>query len=476
MFFMRYPYFKFIRHIVNRTIFLMAILLVVGQMSGCSKPQERDKQAKQAVPAPTDKVTNAEHQPSPAKPSSSQKVAPATSGKSWKGVVKLNKRRTASEKSAPEIGYGEKTEDEIMREKPRKPRIGTLAPITGELREYGAEAVNGAELASDEINANGGIRSKEFELMVYDTKGSVPETRRGVETFMHYDVLAIVGAATGEVSFSATKLVNDNQVIMVSAGSRRRLGDSGPYNFRNTLDDTQAISMLVDYIAKQRDWKNFALFSSVVNDYSIQLNAIFKAELVKHKMNITDELYVWSTAMANINPGERTVSGQVAKLKKNPPDAVVFSGGLEKAVELVREMAKQGVRIPIIGSEDLMAPEFTSLGEQAVGSLVYSGFDVNSSDPKAHAFVKAYTSRFGKAPTRLAALSYDAYYMLAEAIGKARSLRPSHVRQALMTIKDFHGVTGTTSVGPTGEAVKSPFIFEMGQTGGNFEFSCINRS
>lgn len=381
--------------------------------------------------------------------------------------------KAGEERAAPEVGFGKKNEIEIERERPRDAKIGVLAPITGELQFYGTEAMNGAELASEELDAAGGIKGQMYEMVVYDTKGGVAETQKGVEVFLDQKTLAIVGAGTGEVSFSATKLVNDYQLILVSAGSRRRLGDSGPYNFRITLDDDAAIKGLVDYIVANKKWKNFALFSSLVNDYSVRLNATFKAEIINHNLNVTHELYLWAKGTSNVSEEDMSIAAQLAKLKKNPPDALVYTGDAEEAKMLVAEMRKQGITIPIIGGEDIMAPEFTALGQKAEGTIVYGGFNLDSSNPKVRKFVDGYRKRFSKDPTRLSALAYDAFNMIVEGVKAAPSLRPSHVRDAMNAIKGFEGVTGKITFTPSREAIKEPFIFEMAKKDGKYKFICV---
>ena len=381
--------------------------------------------------------------------------------------------KATEEKAAPTVGFGKKTEIEIKRETPRAPKIGVLAPITGELAFFGTEAMNGAELASEELDAAGGIKGQMYEMVVYDTKGNVGDTQAGVDALLDQKTLALVGAGTGEVSFSATKIINDNQLILVSAGSRRRLGDSGPYNFRITLDDDIAIRGLLDYIAANKKWKNFALFSSLVNDYSVRLNATFKSEIINHKLNVSHELYLWAKGTSNVSEDDMSIAAQLSKLKKNTPDVIVYSGEAEEARDLVNEMRKQGINIPMIAGEDIMAPEFIALGQKANGALVYGGFNPDSPNPKVRKFVEAYKKRYHKDPTRLAALAYDAFNMIAEAAKAAPSLRPSHVRDALNALKGFEGVTGKITFTQNREAIKEPFIFEMAKKDGKYKFVCV---
>ncbi|MBF0170072.1 MAG: ABC transporter substrate-binding protein [Nitrospinae bacterium] len=375
-----------------------------------------------------------------------------------------------SEQASPVSGFGEKSEVEIQRERERKPRIACLGPLTGELEHYGQETLHGAELASEELDAAGGVKGVEYELMIIDSQGSIAGTQAAIETLLEHNVLAIVGAGTGEVSFAANKMINEYQLIKMSAGSRRRLGDTGPYNYRNSLDDNHAIVRLVDYLKKEKGWKRFALFSSVVNDYSVQLSAHFKGALLNAGLAVSHELYYWGAPMANMEADETSIDAQVQSLVASPPDAVIFTGGPEEAIEVVNAMRAHKLTIPLVGSEDIDTPEFGALGRKALSTIIYGGFNKDSSNPGVKRFVEAYTKRFGSPPSRLAALSYDSFNILVEATRRAPSLRPSHVRQALGGIKGYQGVTGPTTINETGESLKDPFIFEFQKAGSQYRF------
>ncbi len=377
---------------------------------------------------------------------------------------------SASEKAPAEFGFGVKTEAQIAQELPRENKIGVLAPLVGDVKVFGQDTSDGAEMASDEINSHGGIRGKQYDLLVYDTKSSIAGARAGVENLARQGVAGIVGAPTGEVSFSASKLINDDQLILLSAGSRRRLGDTGPYYFRNTLNDKHGIKRLMEYVINERKLKKFALFTSLINDYSIKLSAAFKAEIENNKGELTHELYIISSAMSNVDQDETSIPAQLKKLKGNLPDAIIYTGDGMEGAQVLKEMRKMGLKIPMVGGEDLMVPEFTSMGAAANGTLVYGGFNEDSENPRVKTFVTDFKKRFNHSPSRVAALSYDAYYMLAQAIGNAKSMRPSHLRNALAEIKDFKGVTGNITMDKEREAIKEPFIFEMKNKDNQYRF------
>ncbi len=377
---------------------------------------------------------------------------------------------SATEKAPAEFGFGVRTDAQIEKEHPRANKIAVLAPLVGDVEVFGKDTSDGAELASDEINDKGGIRGQKYDLLVFDTKASIEGARVGVTNFTRENVAAIVGAPTGEVSFSASKLINDNQLIMLSAGSRRRLGDTGPYYFRNTLNDQYAIKQLTQYIIAEKKLKKFALFTSLVNDYSIKLSAAFKSEIELNKAQLTHELYIMSPEMTHVGQEETSIAAQLSKLKNNPPDALIYTGDGSEGAQVVKEMRKMGLKIPMVGAEDLMVPEFIALGAAANGTLVYGGFNEDSENPRVKAFVANFRKKYNRVPSRIAALSYDAYYMIARAIENAKSMRPSHLRNALAELKNFEGVTGKTTMDKNREALKEPFIFEMKSKGNQYRF------
>ena len=233
---------------------------------------------------------------------------------------------SATEKAPAEYGFGVRTEAQIEKERPRANKIAVLAPLTGDVAVFGNDTADGAELAADEIEARGGIRGQKYDLLVFDTKGNMDGARAGVMNFARENVAAIVGAPTGEVSFSASKAINDNQLILISAGSRRRLGDTGPYYFRNTLNDNHAIKRLTEYLVAEKKMKKFALFTSLVNDYSIKLSAAFKSEIELNKAQLTHELYIMSAEMTHVGQEESSIPAQLQKLKNNVPDAIIYTG------------------------------------------------------------------------------------------------------------------------------------------------------
>jgi len=371
----------------------------------------------------------------------------------------------------------EKSEEEILHEPLREWILGVMGPETGELSSYGEKTLTAVTLAVEEVNHEGGVRGHTIELLHLDTLGGITGTLNAAHEMIEKHVMAIVGSPTGDVTFSATKPLNDSRTIFFSAGTRRRIGDTGIYHFRNTMDDDKAAGEVVQYCLEKKGYKDFALLTSMVNDFSVQLSASFKMPIMLQGGRISKDLFLWPKTTTYITKQESSVKAQIQKLKEGPmPDAFIFTGGLEKGIQVLQTLREEGVTIPFIGDEDLVEDRFLQkVGPAALGMLAYAGFDPGSSEPHVRKFVDAYKAKFGKKPDRIAALAYDAAKIILQGAEDAASLRSGFLRKAILNIRDFPGVTGLTSFSKVGEVLKRPTIFQVEKKKGKMEFVAVTK-
>ncbi|MGB4482757.1 MAG: ABC transporter substrate-binding protein, partial [bacterium] len=76
-------------------------------------------------------------------------------------------------------------------------------------------------------------------------------------------------------------------------------------------------------------------------------------------------------------------------------------------------------------------------------------------------FVQVYTDKFGKEPNAFAALGFDAYMVILDAIERAGSAEPQAIRDALAATENFEGVTGVITLDENGDATKSAVILKV---------------
>ncbi|MEX0974635.1 MAG: ABC transporter substrate-binding protein [Bacillota bacterium] len=128
------------------------------------------------------------------------------------------------------------------------------------------------------------------------------------------------------------------------------------------------------------------------------------------------------------------------------------------------------VYAPFLGGDTWEAPEFITIGGDAVEGVVLSTHYSVQAAPTdaAKKFVEAYKLKYNKEPNAFAALGYDAYLVIIEAIKSAGKPEPVLIRDNLAKTKNFKGVTGTITMDENRDANKSAVILQV--KGGKFQY------
>ena len=101
---------------------------------------------------------------------------------------------------------------------------------------------------------------------------------------------------------------------------------------------------------------------------------------------------------------------------------------------------------------------FKIAGPAAAGHYVSNHFVSDDKDPKVQAFVKKYVAKYGKTPSDMSALGYDAANFIKNAVRTADSSNSIKIKDSINSTKNFDGVTGTISLDDSRNAVKSAVI------------------
>ena len=352
-----------------------------------------------------------------------------------------------------------KTPEKVKDERPLI--IGIVGPETGEEAAYGTSVVAGALAAAKRFNAQGGVNGKEIKVLHFDDKSDIALTNQIVKDLIKQRAIAILAAPTGTSTFTPIHLVDESKTIFVSVGSRRQLKASGPYVFRTAVPDETATDDLIKYAVTELGYVNYVLVTSPDSEFSLELSSLFKKALDKHhgEVKIVADTYDSYT-------GGHNIGAVISAIKKSPDKlhGVIYTGGATEAVLLAKELKKAGLTLPVIGSDDLFSEEYLKGGDAVNETLMYTTFFADNKSAKMEEFIKDYGTA---KPDRFAALAYDTFMLVADAIKEAGSTDTSLVREAIINRKDCMGVTGTTSFTPENMPIKHPTIcsIKKGESG-----------
>ncbi|MAG98966.1 MAG: ABC transporter substrate-binding protein [Alphaproteobacteria bacterium] len=387
------------------------------------------------------------------------------------GLGQSDEREQAEQASPPVVVAAPRPQPAPPRREPdRALMVGVVGPETGDNAAYGLGVLEGVRLAVKHFNAAGGVDGQAIEIVHYDNRESPDRTMGAVEELINRRALAIFAAPTGWSTFAPTHQAAYSGTIFMAVGTRRRIGGGGGTVFHFALSETIAVEGLMAQAARL-GYNRYALVTSAVYDYSLTLSSAFKQVVGRHGGRILVEADSYDSFS-----GRTDLQKVAAALAASPEplQAVIYTGGASEAAELAQALSRQGTALPLIGGEDLLTEEFLGAGGEAVlGSLLYATFAPDDPAPMVTEFVAAYRQQAGQAPDRFAALAYDAFGLLAQAIVRAQSRQSSKIRDALVAMPESPGVTGPTRWTPDGAPLKQPFLYRVEAGAGGRQFTLL---
>jgi len=166
--------------------------------------------------------------------------------------------------------------------------------------------------------------------------------------------------------------------------------------------------------------------------------------------------------------GDKDFSAQLTKISQSAPD-VVFLPAYYNDVPLVVQQAKRvGLKAPFLGSDAWSSPDLVKLSDNAVEGFYFCNhYAPDVATPEATRFIQAYSAAYNRAPDDVAALTYDAFGLLFEALKGAGRVDRQATRDALAKIPTYTGVTGTMRFPEgSGDPIKSAVMLQI--RGGKF--------
>ena len=148
---------------------------------------------------------------------------------------------------------------------------------------------------------------------------------------------------------------------------------------------------------------------------------------------------------------------QLTNIKKFEPDAIFAPGNYTESALIIKQARALGINAQFIGGDTWDMAAFLEVGGPAVEGAVVSTFFANDVpiNKTSEAFLKSFRDEYKKEPSGVAALGYDAYLVILDAIKRANSAEPQKIRDALTQTKDFEGSAGSITINAERNADKA---------------------
>lgn len=333
-------------------------------------------------------------------------------------------------------------------------KIGGLAPLTGDVSVYGIAAANGIKLALAEINKAGGVNGRQIEYIVYDEKGDATEAVNAYNKLADQDkVIALIGDITSKPTIAVAKLAAKVNMPMISpTATALDVTLQGKNVFRACFIDPFQGKVMAAFAGDSLKAKKVAVIYNSGDDYSVGLADAFKAEAKVRGLELV--------ASESYSKGDNDFKAQLNKIAAAKPDAL-FVPDYYNTVALIANQAKGlGMTLPLLGADGWDGVLTVAKKEEVEGYYFCNHYSSEDMDPKVQSFLKNYKDTYKMEANALAALGYDAAYILAEAIKKAGSTDAAAIITAL-NATNFTGVTGNVKFDANRNPSKSVAISKI---------------
>lgn len=340
-------------------------------------------------------------------------------------------------------------------------KVGINTELSGGAASYGTNARDGALLAIEHINANGGVMGKKLEAVVRDCKSTADEAMSVSAALVGEKIVAQVGPLISSDVQACTPIMMENKIPLIAPAATapkvtvNEKGETLDYIFRVCFIDPFQGTLMAQFAYDNLGAKTAAIYKDASTDYGKGLAEYFnKTFTEKGGKIVAEEGFV---------KGDRDFKATLTKIREKKPDFIYVPGYYEEVAPLIKQARELGIDVAIGGGDGWDSPDMVKVAGNTNLNKTYftNHYSVEDQTPAVVEFVNAYNEKYKKAPDAFAALGYDSVKLLATAIERAGSDNPEKVKDALAQVKDFEGVTGKMSIDEKHNPVKAGVVIEF---------------
>ncbi|WP_247304761.1 MULTISPECIES: ABC transporter substrate-binding protein [unclassified Bradyrhizobium] len=323
-------------------------------------------------------------------------------------------------------------------------RIGVIAEAQA---IAGASIPQAAQLAADEINANGGVDGRKIEIISYDNHSSSADSVRAFQRAVNEDkVNAVIASYISEVVLALEPWASRLKTPFVTPGAASNEisksvhadYEKNKYTFHGYLTSA-ALALSVcdgakDLLVDRMHMKTAVIMSEDAA-WTKPLDVGYEECLPKIGLKVLDHI--------RFSPDTTDFTPIFNKIEGSKPD-VIITGISHVGVQPTVQWKNQQVPIPMFGISSQATNEtFGKDTNQAAEGVLYQGVSGPgvAVTPKSVPFAENFKKKFGNYPSYAGYTAYDEVYYIADAVKRAGSSDADKLVAALEKT-DWEGTIG----------------------------------
>jgi branched-chain amino acid transport system substrate-binding protein len=322
-------------------------------------------------------------------------------------------------------------------------KIGAILAVTGGASYLGAPEAKTLEMLAEQINAGGGVRGRQIQLIIKDSAGDPEKAISFAKQLIEEEkVLAIVGPSTSGETMQIKDLCQSYGTPLVScAAAEVIVNPVAGYVFKTPQKD----SYVAELIFKTMNNLKIKKIGVVVENTGFG-NA-GKDQLVKYAPQYGIEIVL----VESYDKAATDLTAVLTKIKAAGVQAVVNWSVVPAQAIVPKNMKQLGMAIPLFQSHGFGNMQYvTAAGEAAEGIIFPAGRLLVAEElPDSHpqkatlvAYKKAYESKFGEQVSTFGGHAYDALLIIVDAIKRSETISRESIRNEIEKTKNFPGTGG----------------------------------
>jgi len=353
--------------------------------------------------------------------------------------------------------------------------LGALLPQSGQLSFFGDRVLKGIQLAVHAYNLQD--PDNRVELLVKDTEGAPDKSVAALNELATKGIVAAIGPLLTKEAEAIAPLLEKLKVpVITPAASGEGIGKMSPWLFRNALTNSIQAAAEAQYAIELKVKKIVIFYPD--DAYGKDLARLFAKEL-ERKVEILATV-AYPVDVKDFGPYARRVMEIDLRSRKIPIpeddaerkklfqdyapsfDALYLPGHADRVGLIIPQLAFYNITgMAIIGSNAWHSADLIERADRhAEGAVFVDGFFPESNDPTIKSVIDAYRSAYQEEPDILAAQAYDATMMVLSLL-KDRKDTPQMVKDGLLALKDYPGISGSVTFPGSGEAQKKLFLIKV---------------
>ena len=341
-------------------------------------------------------------------------------------------------------------------------RIGLEAPLSGDTANLGKGMLNGAQLAADEINADGGVLGKKIEIIEIDDAGDAKTGVSAANKAIADGLDGVVGPYNSSVGLETLPLYTDAKVMPV-----RLTSDVGTEGYGITLQpmSSQIAPVTADALTEFYGAESVGILYDETQAYTKETSAKVKQDLEAAGVTVTD--------FTAIKPGQSDYTSVIKSIEAKNPDVIYPVVYFPEAATMAENFKSLGVG----GSAsekclfDYSAYDQGYIDDAGVETAQVCdvvGVPAPSDFKNSSTHVSEFQDQFGESPNVWSPYTYDSLNILVDAAKQVGSFDYGQLSDYLGTVSGWQGWTGSVAIeAETGNREPATVVVTEGTADGN---------